>query len=153
MAGESPSLVVKVEANLDGLRQGMQQTQMQIQTTQQNVEKLATSFSGEKIISQANDVTAAIGQIGGATKLTAEEQLKVNSILTEGLTKYQALGVEAPAAMRELAAATAPVQESMGMLEGMVTGFIAAMSVEKVIQFVGAIISAGDRLQTLHDRT
>lgn len=153
MAGESPSLVVKVEANLDGLRQGMVQTQSQVDATAKSVEKLAAGFSGEKIIGQANDVTAAITKIGGASKLTADEQAYVNKILTEGITKYQTLGKEAPAAMKELATATTQTKESTGFLAGVIGGFISQLSVQTLMQFGAAIVQLGDQLQTLHDRT
>jgi hypothetical protein len=90
-------------------------------TVAANVNRL----SGDKLLLGANNMTAAVARLGGATKdlttqenilagaskLTASEKARLNSQLTEAIAKYTALGHAAPSAMRELAAATKPVHE------------------------------------------
>jgi hypothetical protein len=57
---------------------------------------MSNAFDGSRTLAQAGAVVGAIMQIGDVTKLTAAEQAKANTILEEGLAKYQALGREAP---------------------------------------------------------
>ncbi len=69
-------------------------------------ERMAKAFAGDKLLYSANSLVAAIGKIGGVTKLTTAEQAKVNAKLTEAINKYKVLGQTAPAAMMELHKAT-----------------------------------------------
>lgn len=82
--------------------------------TEKKVDKVAHSFSGESIIANATKVTMAVEGIGGASKLTDSEMARVNRTVSEALEKMAKLGIEAPANMRELAAATATVPPAMG---------------------------------------
>ena len=65
-----------------------------------------STFSGEKLIREANLAVAAVTKLGGATKLTATEQARLNATLTEAIAKYKALGQVAPKEMQDLANAT-----------------------------------------------
>jgi hypothetical protein len=73
------------------------------------VDNLAKGFSGAGIAKSADEYAAAIGRIGGAERLTASEQAKVNTVVTEAIAKYRALGQEAPAHLLKLADATKQV--------------------------------------------
>jgi hypothetical protein len=75
--------------------------------------KLTKSFSGGDIVRQADQMVKAITAIGGATKLTAAEQAKVNVTLQEALAKYKALGQEAPASMQALARETSKAEAAL----------------------------------------
>jgi hypothetical protein len=77
---------------------------------QSSVQRIGDSFGGKKIIQDAELTARAIAEIGGASKLTAAEQSKVNATVTEAIAKYAALGKTAPQALTDLAAATAKVQ-------------------------------------------
>jgi len=68
--------------------------------------RMEKAFSGDKLLYTANNLTAAVGKIGGAAKLTTKEQERVNRSVTEAIEKYRALGKEAPAAMLALQKAT-----------------------------------------------
>ncbi len=73
--------------------------------------KAVASLIGFDAIEKANTYAKAVEAIGGVSKLTAVEQGKVNSIVSEATAKYAALGREAPAALTALAAATKPAQD------------------------------------------
>jgi hypothetical protein len=73
---------------------------------QTDLNKLTQSFGGDNIRRQAALTMKAIQDIGGVTKLTTSEQARANTVLAEAVSKYQALGQAAPAALREMAAAT-----------------------------------------------
>lgn len=69
---------------------------------EKSLSKMADSFSGKRVIQEAQLATKAIGDIQNISKLTASEQGRLNNILSEGLAKYKALGQEAPKAMQDL---------------------------------------------------
>jgi hypothetical protein len=91
--------VKKAQVSLDGF-------QADANKVQGSLERMTNSFSGVKIQQQATLVTEAIERIGGASKLTAAEQSRVNAIVSEAIEKYAALGQTAPKALTDLQAAT-----------------------------------------------
>jgi hypothetical protein len=109
MAGTNPAMVIRVAASIEELKKNLKEGRDQIETTTAAMSKIAASLSGDKLIQQAHNVAAAVNQIGGASKLTGQEQDRVNSLITRALEKYQLLGREAPPGMRELADATKKV--------------------------------------------
>jgi hypothetical protein len=74
-----------------------------------NVNKAYNQFSGDRIIRQSQAIIQAIREVGGASKLTADESRQANRVLEEALAKYAALGQRAPKALRELFEATRQV--------------------------------------------
>src|SRR3954468_23263637 len=71
--------------------------------------RAVASLLGFDAIEKANTYAKAVETIGGASKLTATEQSKVNTIVSEAVAKYAVLGREAPAALTALAKATSPI--------------------------------------------
>lgn len=91
---------------------------------QKRVNALVKGFIGEKEIGLAKSYAEAVKQAGGAAKLTADDQAKVNRVVKEALTHYKALGVEAPANLKALAAATKGVEAPTKALSGNIDGLI-----------------------------
>jgi hypothetical protein len=103
----------------------------------QTIEKHANTLSGGKILKNANEWTAAVGRLGGATKdlatseqllagaskLTVAEKEKVNKVVSEAIAKYEALGKTAPAAMIAVRDATAKAVDPTAALSGSLTKF------------------------------
>lgn len=77
---------------------------------QQRINRAMDDFSGDKIVREANAYAQAVQRIGGAAKLTEQEQRRVNAAVTEAIAKYQQLGQTAPQSLLNLAKATAQVQ-------------------------------------------
>src|SRR5262245_43226400 len=109
--------------------------------------RFGDSFSGKKIIQDALLAAKAVEDIGGATALTASEQAKLNALLGEALAKYKAVGQEAPAKLRELAAATEDAGKKTGGLSaGMVAvgsaigGFVSGLALQG-LQQLGQMLS------------
>jgi hypothetical protein len=71
-----------------------------------SIQKHVNAFNGGKVVSEANQIARAVQSIGGADKLTASEQARVNAVVTEGIAKYHALGQQAPAELLKLQEAT-----------------------------------------------
>src|SRR6476469_3117477 len=74
--------------------------------------KMAQSFSGVQIQKQAQLAAAAVQSIGGVTKLTANEQARLNAQVTEAIAKYRALGQTAPQELQDIADATSKAAKS-----------------------------------------
>jgi len=69
-------------------------------------ERMVKAFGGDKLLHSANNLTQAVTKLGGASKLTEAEQARVNRTLNDAITKYTALGQQAPKAMLDLEQAT-----------------------------------------------
>ncbi len=114
---------IKFTASAKDAISEIQKYENRIVATAQTVDKYANSLGGSKILAQANNWTAAVAQLGGATdglaskeqvlagatKLTAAEKEKLNRTLGEAIAKYTALGKTAPTAMTDLHEATKKV--------------------------------------------
>ena len=74
--------------------------------------KAISGLVGLDVIQQANTYAKAVESIGGASKLTAAEQQKVNASVTQAIEKYQVIGREAPEALKALQKATTPLVDS-----------------------------------------
>lgn len=73
-----------------------------LQPARDELKKLEDSLSGRDAIRNANGYIQVIQRIGGVTKLTADEQKKVNSALNEAAAKYRALGQQVPAELQRI---------------------------------------------------
>lgn len=102
------------------------------------------SLLGFDAIEKANTYAKAVETIGGASKLTATEQSKVNTIVSEAVAKYAVLGREAPAALTALAKATSPIvaeTEKVTASTSKLTGFMGDLGTQvkaTALGFVGA---------------
>jgi hypothetical protein len=102
-----------------------------------NVEKslnrMVDSFSGRQVIQQATLMEKAIGGLEGVSKLTASEMRRVNTVMTEAVEKFKALGQTAPANMQKMADATKSAESAMGGFGKQVlttaAGFVTAQAI------------------------
>lgn len=125
-------LFVRVLGNLDDLRKTLAEGTTDIITTSNQLKSMGNAYDGSRIIQQAGATAQAIQNVGGVTNLTAAEQAKANTILQGALDKYAALGKEAPAGMKDLAAATSQASAAtggfIGWLEGLGRSFVARVA-------------------------
>lgn len=126
---------------------------------QDALNKMGDSFSGRKIITDAELATKAVTDIGGATKLTEAEQARLNATLTEALAKYKVLGQQAPEAMVQLAAQTKQVETAMAAIPKQTTNILGGLgSLASAIGIgfsIGAVVNFGksvfDSASKIHD--
>jgi hypothetical protein len=155
---------VKFSASAKEALSEIQKYEDKIVATAQTVDKHAASLGGGKIIQQAHNWTAAVDKIGGATRLTGQEQAKVNAILEAAIAKYQALGQQAPSDMTKLYEATKKVGDSAAPVQSGLSGIMAklgpmgpmvagAFSLGAVTSFVSGVVGAADQIQKMADRT
>src|SRR3990167_6590580 len=104
-------ITVKIQwaANVAELKQQVASGAGSIFAMKDAVDKTTRSLGGEGLLRAAHNTTAAVQQLGGATKLTAAEKDKINLQLTKAIEKYQQLGQQAPKAMLDLQQATQKV--------------------------------------------
>src|SRR5258708_2264629 len=116
----NPGLVLRVFANIDAVRQSLANLEPVLATTKASMTQASSAFDGSRVISQGNAAMETIRQLGGVTKLTEAEAARANATLEKAIAKYQALGQEAPKAMRELAHATKQSNEEVDKFGGLV---------------------------------
>jgi TP901 family phage tail tape measure protein len=118
---------VRWASNTEELKRNLKDGLNQIEATRAGAEKMVQALGGDKLIAAAHKYAAAVQEMGGAAALTRAEQDRVNVVVTKALEKYQALGKEAPTALRELAAATKNVEQesarSWKAIEGQLSSF------------------------------
>ncbi|MGE0460895.1 MAG: hypothetical protein AB7Q16_05960 [Vicinamibacterales bacterium] len=118
-------------------------------TSFRDLTRTVEQFSGQKIAVEAARIAEAVERIGGVSKLTDNEQRRVNATVTEALAKYKALGQEAPAALQKLAAETARVEQSTQSLGGVLTAAFTGAVAGGAAAISAAALSAAKSLTTL----
>lgn len=142
-------------------------TASSVTAQQKRITEAFSSFSGDKLAREATAVAKAVEQVGGASKLTATEQARVNALMTEAISKYAALGQTAPKALLDLEQATKKVvtataevpkqlslaERATGLLSGAFGQFTAAGLVSNAISGITAsvteFIAKGSQLQSV----
>ena len=72
-------------------------------------QKLRDSMFGGDSITKANEMIAALGGVGNLSRMTTEEQAKLNAAVGAAVETYDRWGKVAPAAMNEIYNATASI--------------------------------------------
>lgn len=159
MAASVP-LAFRIATDLNEFRRNMLEMRTQLETTKQAMQKMANSLDGSKVIADANAMVKAVADIGGASKLTEAEQRRVNSTVQEALAKYQALGREAPVALKQLGAETQRAQSVterftgwIGQANTLLGLFGASIGIGALVSFGKELLRTGDELVRVADRT
>lgn len=123
--------------------------------------RLAKSFGGSDLLRNANAMVMAVQKVGGVSKLTRSEQDDLNRTLEQAISKYRALGQQAPRSMLELAEATRRVEEpttslttkmiAIGTAIGTFIGRIAYDAVRRLASAISDIASRGVQMVGLTD--
>ena len=147
----------KWDAALKNATAGLKPLEVSAKGVQAQLKSMATSLSGANIQKQAQLAVAAVNSIGGATKLTASEQTKLNATVNEAIAKYAALGQKAPADMIALAKATKQSESALGGIAsalGPLAGlFAGAFTVGAITSAAGEAIKFAGSLNDLSAKT
>ncbi len=115
-----------------------------IDAMKRSVDRTAESLGGSGLFRAANTTTAAIQQMGGATKLTAAELDQANTKIDKAIEKYDALGRTAPTAMRELSVELKKASAAAESMADKAERVGASMSkIGGSLQSVGTTLSVG----------
>ncbi len=93
----------------DAAAKGMQDAAKAAADAKKPIDDLAHSLSGQEAIKSAQNMVAALKQIGGSEKLTADEVRQANTVLDQAIAKYKVLGQTVPA---ELSAVSSALHKS-----------------------------------------
>jgi hypothetical protein len=140
-----------MEKARDNIKKAMGDTATAALPASAAIERLVTSMSGNRLISDAHNIVAAIERIGGVTKLTAAEKERYGAVIDKAAEKIRALGgEEAKAAdaleqyasqMKRTEDATQKTATSTEGLGARITGLVAAGAAAKAA--LGGLIAIG----------
>lgn len=122
------------------------------------VQSLVNGFSGQKAIQEAHAVAKAVQEIGGAQKLTAEQQRSVSAVMSAALQAHKVRGDEASASIRNLAAETSKGSTAtqgftswIGKANGMLAAFGVGLSAAAAIGFGKKMLADAAAIEDLHE--
>jgi len=104
---------VKWQTNVEELKKNMLDGVSTVEQMKASIDRTATSLGGQGLFGAATRATLAVEQLGGVTKLTSGEQDRINTLLEKAIDKYEAMGLKAPPAILQLAAATQQNTEAL----------------------------------------
>lgn len=144
----------KAELSLKGFDSGAGQVE-------KSLNRMVDSFTGRKVITEATLMAEAVERIGGTTKLTEAELLRMGNVASEAIAKMRAVGADIPPGLQRIADAADTVTKSgsiMGSTWAQVfSGFTAANLVSRATSFLSGIatdaITAAGSLVDLSNKT
>ncbi len=118
---------IKLVTSAVGAIQEIRKYQDQVVGAAKTVEKHTNVLSGDRIFKSANEWTAAVAKLGGATnglatseqllagvsQLTAAQKERLNRTISQAIEKYQAIGQQAPSALQAVYDATRKVNDEV----------------------------------------
>jgi hypothetical protein len=104
--------VAQIEEALNKERKALDETAKAADAHAQKVKALSDAIFGRTAIAAANDYLQALGSVNNLSKLSAEEQKKLNAAALEAIEAYDRLGTVAPAALNQVYVLTAQLPEA-----------------------------------------
>ena len=118
-----------------------------------SLQKMAQSFSGTKIVSEATLMVKAIGGVEGIAKLTEKEIARLGVTTNEAVEKLKKLGKDVPKDLQAVADATKGANTQtvnwLGTLGKIGAAVGVAFSVDAVKDFVGSILDLASNIKDL----
>ncbi len=150
------SLAVKVLGDAASLKAALANADAIVTQTTDKMVKLSKSFDGSKLLSNADAMTRAVNDLGGAAILTEKEAGKVNAQLQAAIDKAAKLGQESPSHILALRDATAQVEKPMSAVDslmGMIgPKIIATFSIGAIVGFVSSLVESASHVQDLSNK-
>ena len=160
MAPQIQQTAAQVEAATDLMSTSFENVGRELDQQAQKAQTAFSKFAGTDLFAKADNYADAVERVGGVSALTATEQAEVNAVMTEAIAKYDALGIEAPAALvavqEETEAALASSTAFDGVMGGLGATFKAlgvTMGALAVAKLAGDFFSLTDELDNLEAET
>lgn len=125
----------------------------QIEAMKSSADRLTTSLGGDGLFKAANNLVAAISQLGDTTKLTDAEQQKASATLDAAIDKYHAMGLTVPTDVQRVADSLSNVSDVSLKSIPIIGQLIAAFSAERIAAFVQSAIDSAAALDVLSRST
>lgn len=160
-----PNLSATFVARFDNFRSEVQKAVLDLEklqqstgNTQNRLAGMVTSFSGARLIEQAELTADAITRLGGAAKLTDQEAARANKTLLDAIDKMQRMGREVPDDLRKIAEETKRVGQeaqktgttmatAIGSAIGTFAGNLGSRALSAVTAELGRMWEASQRLE------
>jgi len=122
-----------------------------------SLNRMVDTFSGRKIMQEAQIASDAVDRIGGVSKLTGSELARVGAMATEAAAKMRAMGVDVPPGIQRIVDASQKIEPAMS-LGSRAAGFLtsafgqftaanlASTAITKLVTGVGQFIEIGVKL-------
>jgi hypothetical protein len=106
--------IAQIEDGLNKERKALDETAKAADTHAQKIKELSDAIFGRTAIAAANDYVQALGPINNLSKVSAENQKKINATVLEAIEAYERLGKTAPAALNQIYVLTVSLPEATG---------------------------------------
>jgi hypothetical protein len=158
MAGTNPQLAIRIAANVEELRKNLAEGRASIEALGPSVEQLTKRWqaSSTTLIQNARNITAAVDKVGTAT-MTAGQAASSLRTLEQAMAQLERTGKPVPEQMRrvagELQGVTGHTSSWLGVLRNVAGVIGVAFSVQQIVNFAKAILTAGDQIKRMADQT
>jgi len=119
--------------------------------------RMTDSFSGQKVIQQANLMAEAVDRVGGVSTLTQAELRRVGAAAEEALEKARLLGIEVPQSLEHIAGAAREANGEAGLMgeafNEVGQKLIGMFAAERMAEFVKSVIEGADAVQKMKEQT
>lgn len=122
--------------------------------------RMTDSFSGRKVIADAQLMARAVEEVGGVSKLTETELARIGTTAQEAVAKMRALGIDVPPGILKIAEATKQTESGFAAMLGPLRdvnnllGLVGAgVSVGAIVSIGRAAFDAADGLTRMSDQT
>lgn len=139
---------------------GLKSAQVELQTFERatknvnrDLKRLMEDFSGQRVVVEASRMSEAVERIGGASRLTATEQARVNAVVSEAIAKYRALGEQAPAHLVALQRATAGAVQQTSLLTRGTQLLVGLFSARAILGAANQVLDFTGKLSDLEGKT
>lgn len=143
------AITAKFQADFASFYDALQKAQVSLKTfetgaagVEKQLTRMGNSFSGVKIIQDAHVMTAAMVEVGGLSKLTNSELLRLAATVNEASEKMRRLGQEVPPGFLKISEAARGIGKSTADAVGPVTDLHGALNTfDSVLNAVGIHIT------------
>jgi hypothetical protein len=117
----------------------------------QKIKDLNDAIFGRTAIAAANDYVQALGKIDNITKVSPENQKKINATVLEAIEAYDRLGKTAPAALNEIYVRTAALPEATRGITNVIKdlGYEAEIALPKLYDLPKPVAITSEELELL----
>jgi hypothetical protein len=113
-----------------------------------SLNRMVDAFSGRKVIQDATLMAEAVERIGGVSKLTQDELVRLQGTVGTAIEKMKAMGIEVPPGIQkiatELEGVDAAVDTTAKKFEGLATALTVANAAQEIRNFAGDVKAAAD---------
>ncbi len=158
MAGTNPQLAIRIAANVEELKRNLAEGRASIEALGPSVEQVTKRWQAASatLIQNAHNITAAVDKVGTST-MTAGQAASSLRTLEQAMAQLERTGKPVPEQMRrvagELQGVTGHTSSWLGVLRNVAGVIGVAFSVQQIVNFAKAILTAGDQIKRMADQT